>query len=92
MWACLVILVIYATLSLNHTILFQINVYITDKSELDEAEYALLLADFQSAQVAKAETSLTNLAILLMALFSLLLILMVIITMSVFLRFVTTLC
>ena len=66
--------------------LFQINVYVTDKSTLDEAEFAALLAEFQSAQVTTAETSLTNLAILLMALFALLLILMVIITASVFLR------
>merc|ERR1711970_813261 len=64
----------------------KINVYVTDKSTLDEAEFAMLLAEFQSAQVTTAETSLTNLAILLMALFALLLILMVIITASVFLR------
>ena len=78
----MVTLVIYAMLFPH----FQINVYVTDKSTLDEAEFAMLLAEFQSAQVTTAETSLTNLAILLMALFALLLILMVIITASVFLR------
>ena len=62
------------------------NLYVSENGIKDDAEYEMLLSDFQIALMVPADAAVSKIAILLVAVFAILIVILCIVTASVFFR------
>ena len=62
------------------------NLYVSETGIKDDAEYEMLLSDFQIALMVPADATVSKIAILLVAVFAILIVILCIVTASVFFR------
>ena len=66
--------------------IFKVNLYVSENGIKDDAEYEMLLSDFQIALMVPADVTVSKIAILLVAVFAILIVILCIVTASVFFR------